>query len=148
MPHIRISARMPADRKRVWAALRDIASHVEWMDDAVAIDFVSARTEGVGTEFICLTRIGPLRLNDRMTVTEWVEGVCVGISHRGVVSGTGRLSVKRRGRAGSLVTWDERLKFPWWLGGPFGGFVGRPILKRVWKRNLANLAGRFAAGAS
>ncbi|HWW54699.1 MAG TPA: SRPBCC family protein [Acidimicrobiales bacterium] len=148
MPHIRVRARVPAERQRVWAALRDIASHVEWMDDALAIEFLTPKTEGVGTEFTCLTKVGPIQLNDHMTVTEWVEGTSVGISHRGVVSGTGRLSVKRRGRAGSTVTWDERLSFPWWLGGPLGGLVGRPVLTRVWKRNLANLAGRFNTGAA
>jgi hypothetical protein len=116
------------------------------MDDAVAIDFVSPMTEGVGTEFDCLTRVGPIRLTDHMTVTEWVEGKCLVIRHHGVVTGTGRLSVKRRGLDASTVKWDERLKFPWWLGGPVGGLVGRPILKRVWKRNLANLAARLATG--
>ena len=40
-------------------------------------------------------------------------------------------------------TWTETLHFPWWLGGPFGAFVSKPILKRVWKGNLRRLALRF-----
>jgi hypothetical protein len=113
------------------------------MNDAVAIEFVSPSREGVGTELICLTRVGPIRLRDRMTVTEWVEGSCIGIRHAGVVTGTGRLCVQRRGRKRSKVTWEERLTLPWWMGGPLGGLFARPVLKHIWKGSLANFSGRF-----
>ena len=144
---------MAAPRERVWADLRDLASHVEWMNDALAIDFVSpdGRREGVGTEFICLTKVGPIRLRDRMTVTEWVEGSCIGIRHSGVVTGTGRLRVQRlrrprwrsRRRHESKVSWEERLTLPWWMGGPLGGLVARPILTHIWKGSLHNFSDRF-----
>jgi hypothetical protein len=145
LARIRVATRVAAPAERVWADIRNLASHVEWMNDAVAIDFVSpsGRREGVGTEFICLTKIGPIRLRDRMTVTEWDEGSCIGIRHAGVVTGTGVLRVRRRGRNASKVTWEERLTLPWWMGGPFGGVVAKPILKHIWKGSLANLSGRF-----
>ena len=127
----------------MWADLRNIASHVEWMNDAVAIDFLSSSREGVGTEFTCLTKVGPIRLRDRMTVTEWVEGSCIGIRHAGVVTGSGRLRVHRRGREAAKVSWDERLTLPWWMGGPLAGVVARPVLKHIWKGSLANFAARF-----
>ena len=38
-------------------------------------------------------------------------------------------------------TWTERLKFPWWMGGPLGALAAKPILQRVWLRNLTNLKG-------
>lgn len=152
-----MSTRVAAPRERVWADLRDIASHVEWMNDALAIDFVSpdGGREGVGTEFICLTKVGPIRLRDRMTVTEWVEGSCIGIRHSGVVTGTGRLCVQPlrphlrrrlrlwRRRHESNVSWQERLTLPWWMGGPLGGLVVRPILTHIWKGSLRNFSDRF-----
>ena len=38
-----LSIEIPATPDEVWADLADIASHVEWMADAVAIEFLSSR---------------------------------------------------------------------------------------------------------
>jgi Polyketide cyclase / dehydrase and lipid transport len=143
LPRIRLRTVINASPRRVWADISDLTSHVEWMADAESIRFVSAITSGIGTEFVCDTKIGPLRLRDRMTVTEWVPGHSLGIRHRGVVAGEGRFMLKRRTRGGTKFVWEERLDFPWWLGGPLGVVMARPILKRVWRRNLATLATRF-----
>ena len=43
------------------------------MADAESIRFTTARTRGVGTAFDCVTRVGPLRTTDRMTIVEWVR---------------------------------------------------------------------------
>jgi hypothetical protein len=123
----------------VWAAVRDIAGHVDWMEDAVAIRFTSPARKGVGTTFDCDTRVGPLRLTDRMEVTEWREGKAMGIRHVGVVTGTGRFELRRTGPRATRFSWTEDLRFPWWLGGPLAALVGRPVLRRVWRRNLQNL---------
>ena len=64
----------------VWQSVEDIASHVEWMADAEAIRFTSASTHGVGTTFDCDTKIGPLRLTDRMEITEWIPNATMGVS--------------------------------------------------------------------
>ncbi|MGI8793555.1 MAG: SRPBCC family protein [Acidimicrobiales bacterium] len=143
MSRIRVSASIPASPRRVWADLRDIASHVEWMEDAVAIRFDSSRTSGVGTIFNCDTKVGPVRLTDRMEVTEWVPGEVMGIRHVGLVTGDGRFRLKRRWRGGTTFIWEERLFFPWYMGGPVGALVGSVVLRRIWRRNLANLRTRF-----
>jgi hypothetical protein len=36
-------------------------------------------------------------------------------------------------------SWDEQLTFPWWLGGPLGERLARPILERLWRGNVARL---------
>jgi hypothetical protein len=129
----------------VWASIKDIGSHVEWMEDAVAIRFTSSRRSGVGTTFDCDTQVGPLRLLDRMEITEWRPGRSMGIRHVGVVTGEGRFVLRRRLRGGTRFTWEERLHFPWWLGGPVGAVVGGPVLGLVWRRNLRNLKRRVEA---
>ena len=63
----------------------------------------------------------------------------MGIRHVGVVTGTGRFTLGRARGRGTRFTWTEDLRFPWWLGGPVAGLVGRPVLRRVWRRNLRNL---------
>lgn len=143
MGHIRVSTVIAAPRRRVWADLQDIASHVHWMADAESIAFTSGRREGVGASFDCITRVGPVRLTDRMTVTEWAPGRAMGIRHVGVVTGTGRFTLRTTARGRTRFTWEERLSYPWWLGGAVGELVSRPLLRRIWKNNLRRLKRRL-----
>jgi len=122
----------------VWRAVRDIGSHVRWMHDAESIRITSARTTGLGTTFECATRVGPLRLSDTMEVVEWKERRTIGIRHTGLVQGKGRFTLRLR-PGGTLFTWDERLHFPWWMGGRVGGIMAKPVLRLIWKRNLKTL---------
>src|SRR2546423_1509937 len=138
MPRIRVRTRIAARPRDVWRAIEDVTSHVRWMEDAVAIRLTGGPTAGVGTTFECDTKVGPFRLLDRMEVTEWETRRAMGIRHAGLVTGSGRFTLRRR-RGTTLFTWDERLRFPLWAGGPVGGAVAKPVLRRVWRRNLANL---------
>lgn len=139
MTRIRVGISIDAPPRQVWSKIEDVTGHTAWMQDAVAIRFTSAHHAGVGATFDCDTAIGPFRLTDRMEVTEWKRGRSMGIRHVGMVTGTGRFLLRRRLRGGTRFTWDEELRFPWWMGGPAGGLVAAPILRRVWRRNLANL---------
>ena len=143
MGRIRVSTTIDAPPARVWDDIKDIASHVQWMEDAVAIRFTSSKRSGVGTAFDCDTKVGPLRLTDRMEVTEWKPRKVMGIRHVGLVTGTGRFTLRRRRRGRTTFRWEERLVFPWWMGGPVGAEVGGLVLRLVWKRNLRNLRRRF-----
>jgi carbon monoxide dehydrogenase subunit G len=123
----------------VWRTVESIEEHVDWMTDAVSITFTSRSTRGVGTRFDCVTRIGPLRTTDRMTVTEWEPGRSMGIDHHGAVAGRGRFTLRRRRRKRTRFTWTEELKFPWWMGGAAGALAAKPVLRAVWRRNLRAL---------
>jgi hypothetical protein len=127
----------------VWRTIEDVESHVGWMQDAVAIRVTSRARRGVGTAFECDTKVGPLRLTDRMAITEWKPRRAMGVSHLGLVSGAGRFTLRRRRGGRTRFAWDERLSFPWFLGGPFGAVVAAPILKRIWRRNLVTLKARI-----
>jgi hypothetical protein len=117
------------------------------MHDAAAIRFTSSKRRGVGTAFDCDTRVGPIRLTDRMEITEWEPARVMGIRHVGIVTGTGRFTMRpRRFRGGGTkFVWDERLVFPWWLGGSIGSAVGAQVLRLIWRRNLRNLKRRVEA---
>jgi hypothetical protein len=136
MTRIRVSTVLPARRERVWADVRDIASHVEWMADAEAIRFTSARRSGVGTTFECDTRVGPFHLVDDMQVTEWVDGRVIGVRHVGLVTGAGRFTLRRAGLLGrrTRFTWEEEIGVPWIAG---------LALRAIWWRNLRRLRKRF-----
>ena len=138
MTDIRIEETILAPPETVWASIEDISSHVKWMEDAVAIRFISDARSGVGATFDCDTKVGPFRLVDRMVVTEWDAPRALGIRHAGVVTGAGRF-VLTAVSGGTSFAWEESLTFPAWMGGEVGGRAAAPLLRRVWRRNLANL---------
>ncbi len=141
MGRIRVAVEIDAPPADVWSVVEPIERHVDWMADAVAIRFTGASTRGVGTEFECDTKVGPITLTDLMTVTEWEPERAMGVRHTGIVTGTGVFELEpidlgRRTR----FTWTEDLTFPWYLGGRLGEIVGgQAVMKRIWKRNLRRL---------
>lgn len=138
MMNITISTDIAAGVADTWAYVQDIARHDEWMHDAAKIVFTTDRTSGVGTRFDVETRIGPFRTTDEMTITEWTEEEVIGVEHTGLVTGTGRFTLAALGDH-TTFQWAEDLTLPWWFGGRLGEVFARPILRLVWKRNLANL---------
>ena len=146
MGRLRVSSVFDASPEAVWAEVRHLERHVDWMSDAEEIRFISDSRSGLGTSFDCLTRVGPIRLTDRMTVTEWREGRTIGVNHVGLVRGSGRFTVSRVRRDRTRFTWEEHLTFPWWMGGPVGGFFGRIVLRRIWRHNLRVLKALVESG--
>jgi Polyketide cyclase / dehydrase and lipid transport len=142
MARITVSIDIDATADRVWQVVEPVERHVDWMHDAVAIRFVTDQTRGVGTAFFCDTKVGPIRLVDKMEITDWRPRVAMGVRHTGIVTGNGvftltPIDLERRTR----FTWSEELWFPWWLGGPLGAWVGgRLVLQAIWRRNLRALA--------
>lgn len=138
---IRGEVEVTAPLEATWAALADIASHVNWMADAESISFTSVSRSGAGTTFNCVTKVGPLRTTDKMTVTEWQDGRCMGVAHTGIVTGSGLFELTERNQGVTNLTWTEDLQFPWFLGGVLAAFFARPILKRLWMGNLRRFKG-------
>jgi uncharacterized protein YndB with AHSA1/START domain len=143
MARIRVSTILDAPPEVVWADLQDIASHPEWMADAVRVRFLTAQTSGVGTRFECDTKIGPIRLTDVMEITEWRPGKAMGVTHTGLVTGTGRFTLRRARGGRTRFQWREKLRYPIWLGGPLGALASKPFLTWVWRRSMRNLQTRF-----
>ncbi len=140
---LRVSTVLDAPPEVVWAYVEDIDSHVQWMHDAVRIRFLTERRSGVGTRYECDTKVGPLQTTDVMEITEWSPRRAMGVRHSGLVTGTGRFTLKKVRGGRTRFTWDERLTFPLRRGGPIAARAAKPILTRVWRRNLRELAARF-----
>ena len=141
MSEIRVTIEIDATPARVWEVVEPVENHVDWMHDAVAIRFTGEQTRGVGTEFLCDTKVGPIKLVDRMEITEWLPGEVMGVRHTGLVTGSGRFTLEPidLGRRTRFV-WQEELTFPWWLGGPVGAYIGgKVVLRAIWNRNLRGL---------
>ena len=136
---IRVATTIEASPATTWSAIEQIDSHVAWMADAESITFTTSQRSGVGTAFDCRTRIGPIRLIDAMSITQWVPMEAMGVDHRGVVRGSGVFTLRPMSDERTRFSWEERLTFPWWLGGPVGEWIAKPLLTRIWRGNLTRL---------
>jgi hypothetical protein len=104
---IHVATVIDAEPAAVWRALEPIERHVEWMADAVAIRFEGAQTRGVGTRFVCDTKVGPFKLSDRMEIEVWEPGRTMGVRHRGLVTGRGRFLLEPADGGGTRLAWEE-----------------------------------------
>ena len=146
MAAITVETELDAPPEVVWADVRHLSRHIDWMHDAESIWFTSESREGVGTTFECETKVGPIQLTDVMEITSWVEAETIGVKHSGVVTGVGAFTLAPLANGRTLFRWEEELSFPWWLGGIVGESVGAVVLKQIWKRNLQLLGKRFSNG--
>ena len=144
MSQLQLTIDIEAPDSAVWAELSDLASHVAWMADAVALEFHSEQRRGEGTAFSCATKVGPLRTTDEMVVTNWEEGRLIEVAHRGVFEGRGEFLLEPINEGCTRIIWTEQLRFPLWMGGPLGAMLAGPILRRIWRGNLERLRSRIA----
>jgi hypothetical protein len=139
---IEIAISIPAAVDEVWEELSAIERHVDWMADAASLSFHGDQRRGAGTSFSCVTKIGPLRTTDEMTIDLWEECHRIGVTHRGAVTGSGVFELRSYGHTSTELVWREQLRFPWWLGGSLGELISRPVLHAVWRGNLKRLRSR------
>ena len=139
MTFIHVQEKISAQPETIWKAIEDVRTHVTWMTDAREIRITSEQVEGVGLTFDCITQVGPLRTTDRMQVTEWVPNHIMGIMHKGLFTGEGKFTLEKSGEGETVFIWEENLNFPFWLGGEITGFMAKPILRHIWKKNIYRL---------
>jgi len=123
----------------VWPVVCDIGTHSDWQVDVRSVTFTSTSTRGVGTTYDCDTRLGPIRMRIPMTVVEWDDGRAIAVAYEGTLSGGGRITLTRKRKQRTKVTWAARVRFPWWMGGPVGALAAAQTLRLVWRANLRNL---------
>ena len=140
---IKVSTVINAPLKTVWNEVSRLENHTNWMNDAEKIDFLSENNSGMGTEMKVLTKIGPIKLYDYMTVTNWIVEKSIAVDHIGIVTGKGEFKLEEIDENNTKFNWEETLKFPIYLGGIIGEFFGAPILKLIWRKNLKNLKELF-----
>ena len=147
MATISITQEFPVSPDVLWDELRHIERHVRWMHDAVDITFHDEQREGVGTRFLCTTKVGPFVTKDVMIITEWTESKAMGVEHRGLVRGSGTFRLETSA-TGTALTWRETLRFPWWAAGYLGSLVASPVLRALWRSNLRALSREIATDGS
>lgn len=140
---ITVSTTINKPLNEVWDEVSVLKNHTNWMKDAVNIEFLTESTQGINTKMKVLTKVGPIKLFDYMTVTEWIEKKSIGVDHVGIVTGKGKFTLTEIDASKTEFQWEETLKFPIYLAGPIGEFFGAPVLKLIWKNNLHGLKELF-----
>ena len=140
---VRVSVRVHAPAREVWAALTDWPAQSRWIT-ATRVRTVGGDGQGVGAGRIeAFTGFGRLGFLDTMEVTEWRPPAWCAVRHTGsVVRGTGAFEIVQAAveADGSTLTWHEALEIP---GGAFGarGFaVVRPVVESMVLRSLRRFA--------
>jgi uncharacterized protein YndB with AHSA1/START domain len=141
---ITVSVVIPASRRLVWEEASRLEDHVEWMADARSITFLTAARSGVGTRMAVETRVGPFHTDDVMEIVAWEPGRRIAVEHRGLFIGRGEFLLEDGSPDTTRFTWTEQIEFPARFGGPLGAAAARPILRWVWRRNLARFRSRIS----
>lgn len=134
-PEINLALELSFPPEQVWELLAQLERHGEWMADVAELHKEGDEPNGVGTRLRALTKVWFLHTEDVIEVTQWIPGKRIRVVHQGLVKGEGEFHLRSVG-TGTVFGWWERLRFPWYLGGPILGWLAVPILKRIWRGNL------------
>lgn len=124
----------------VWAFLVDWEHLDRWMKEASHFEVIGAQREGVGTLAKARVKIAGISTNDRIRVSRWEPPHVLEIQHLGWVKGSGLLVCSPEGNYSS-VGWTESLIAPWGPLGRLGLAIVKPLMRRIFQRDLLLLKG-------
>jgi hypothetical protein len=138
---VEMSIEIAAPPEAVWRWLVDWENLGRWMTEAWDFRVTSAEREGVGVEAQAKVRIAGITTLDSVVVRRWEAPVWFEIEHRGWVGGRGLMHARRTGTSepGTYLWWRETLDPPLgWLGW-LGMQIVKPVMARIFKRDLSLL---------
>jgi carbon monoxide dehydrogenase subunit G len=131
MTRIDIRMDLPHGIDHVWEQLTNWAAHSAWIPNTVVT--ITKQTGGLGTEFVGITRIGPIRLDDPMTVSEFQtpragHASCTIIKTGSVLGGTAGFVLTAVDDSTTRLDWFEDIHLKprglfWWTA-PFVVAIG------------------------
>jgi len=138
---LEVVQRTSASREAVWRVLTEWERQPEWMLDAKAVEVLTPQRQGEGVTIRCPTLLLGVTVDDVMRVTGWRENEYLEITHLGkVIAGTGAFEL-RAVDGGTQITWWEQIDPPLGRLGAWGArTLALPIIERIFRRSLRNLA--------
>lgn len=144
---IELAETMPGPPEVVWRLITDWENQGDWQLEARDFVVTSDEREGVGVTAEATVSIGGITTRDVAEVVAWQPGKLLGIEHKGWVSGEGELHLTALGSDRTHVFWVERLHPPLGIAGAVGLTVFKPLMTRIFKRDLRVLQGLVRAAA-
>ncbi|MDQ3987186.1 MAG: SRPBCC family protein [Actinomycetota bacterium] len=145
---VEVSETLPGPPEVVWELITDWENQGDWMLEARDFVVTSAEREGLGVEAEATITIGGIRTRDRVRVIGWEPHRRLAIEHRGWVSGIGEMFLTPLGADRAHLFWREELQPPLGLLGAIGLTTFRPLMGRLFRRDVRVLAGLVRARAA
>ena len=142
---IEISETMPGPIAVVWELITDWENLGDWQLEASDFTVTSEQREGVGVEAEATVRIAGITTRDKVRVSGWEPPKRLGIEHAGWVSGAGEMHLTPLGPDRTHLFWREELNPPMGLLGALGLTGFKPVMRRIFARDLRVLAGLVRA---
>ena len=136
---------VPAAPELVWRLITDWERQGDWMLEASDFVVTSAHREGIGVEAEATIKIAGIETRDKVRVTGWEPPRRLAIEHLGWVSGAGEIYVVPSGPGRSHLFWREELYPPLGLLGALGLTAFKPLMRRIFVRDLDVLVGLAAS---
>ena len=140
---------LPGPPEVVWRLITDWEHQDDWMLEASDFVVTSDIREGVGVEAEATIKIAGITTRDKVRVLGWEPHHRLAIEHLGWVSGKGEMFLTKLGGDRTHLFWREHLYPPLGLAGALGITAFKPVMYRIFKRDLKVLAGlvRAATGS-
>jgi uncharacterized protein YndB with AHSA1/START domain len=137
---IEMSETLPGPPEVVWELLTDWDHQGDWMLEASDFVVTSTQRRGIGVEAEATIKIGGIKTKDKVRVIGWEPGHRLAIRHLGWVGGMGEFFLTPFGENDTFLFWREELEPPLGLLGAAGLFAFKPLMRRVFQRDLKVLA--------
>lgn len=131
---IEITLTLPHPITHVWKHLTDWEAHSAWIPNTHVT--ITHQTHGLGTQFTGITRLGPLTLNDPMTVTAY-QPPHDGIASAAIIK-TGKQITGTAGFTLTAIT-PHSTQLVW-----FENVQPQPAALFAWAAPIINLIGKIA----
>ena len=141
---LEMAATLPAPPEIVWDLVTDWERQGDWMLEASDFVVTSPQREGIGVEAEATITIGGIRTRDKIRVVGWDPNHRLAIEHLGWVSGYGEIFLTPSGPGRSHVFWREELHPPLGVLGTIGLVIFKPLMRRIFERDVRVLE-RLAA---
>ena len=137
----------PGPPEAIWELITDWEHQDDWMLEASDFVVISDHREGVGVEAEATIRIGGMKTRDRVRVAEWDPPRRLVIEHLGWVTGRGAIDLTPLAGDRTHIAWREELHPPLGLLGAAGMRGFKPLMGRIFRRDLRILVGLARARA-
>ncbi|MEY4666337.1 MAG: hypothetical protein RIQ87_117 [Chloroflexota bacterium] len=133
--HMSIEIAQPLDA--VWAYASNIERQPEWMHEMKRVEMLTPPPVAPGSRGRATVRIFGISTTDDVVITRFEPPHTFAIRHEGRFVGEGLLEFSTLGPTRTRIDWMEYLRPP--LLPNLGGYIQRPILRSIFRADLANL---------